>query len=308
MSTLGSTVNVKIVEVGPRDGLQNETRVLTIEQRVKLINMLSASGLREIEAGSFVSPKWVPQMQGTTEVLAKIDRVPHVNYPVLIPNLKGLEVALLSADYAPINSIAIFTAASERFCQKNINCSIDESLNRFRDLIPLAIARNIPVRGYLSCITACPYEGRIGSKAVIRVAKALMELGCYEISLGDTIGVARPGEINQLLKDFESEGLSASLALHCHDTYGQALANIYAALERGIRTFDSAVAGLGGCPYAQGSSGNVSTEDVLYLMDGCGMNTGVNLNQVIEAGRYICQELNRNNQSKVANATRGGNP
>jgi len=296
---------IKIVEVGPRDGLQNEAIALSVAHRVALIDQLSDSGLPAIEVGSFVSPKWVPQMQGTDEVLTKINRHPNTDYPVLIPNLKGMQQAVRGLQNAPITSIAIFTAASERFCQKNINCSIDESLSRFEEVFELANVHQIPVRGYLSCIVGCPYEGRIATDKVIRVAQKLQALGCYEISLGDTIGVATPKDISNLLKAFQSAGFSLPLALHCHDTYGQALANIYEALNQGITTFDSSVAGLGGCPYAKGASGNVATEDVLYMLHGCGLQTGVDLDKVIAAGQDICKALNRQNLSKVANALKG---
>ncbi len=295
-------LDIKIVEVGPRDGLQNEPTRVSVDQRVNLIDRLSAAGLSEIEVGSFVSPQWVPQMAATDQVLARIQRHPGVRYPVLIPNLQGLTRALAHAQSAPLTSIAVFTGASETFCQKNINCSSAESLRRFADILAEAAQHQLPVRGYLSCVIGCPYEGRIPAPKVAQMAKALLAMGCYEVSLGDTIGVATPKDIKDLLHCLASEGLTHQLALHCHDTYGQALANIYAALDMGITTFDSAVAGLGGCPYARGASGNVATEDLLYLLHGCGLTTGVDLAQVITAGRYICQALKRPNQSRVANA------
>uniref|UniRef100_A0AAQ4PD38 hydroxymethylglutaryl-CoA lyase n=1 Tax=Gasterosteus aculeatus aculeatus TaxID=481459 RepID=A0AAQ4PD38_GASAC len=279
---------VRIVEVGPRDGLQNE----------KLIDMLSGTGLPVIEATSFVSSKWVPQMADHTDVLRGIHREPHVRYPVLTPNLQGFHDAVA----AGATEVAVFGSASETFSKKNINCSIDESMLRFEEVIKAAKERQIPVRGYVSCALGCPYEGHIEPSKVSEVAKRLYEMGCYEISLGDTIGVGTPGSMFKMLQSVMAEVPTNALAVHCHDTYGQALPNILIALQMGVCVVDSAVAGLGGCPYAQGSSGNVSTEDVLYMLHGVGVETGVNLAKVLEAGDFICEALGRQTNSRVARA------
>lgn len=289
---------VEIIEVGPRDGLQNEQGSLSLSNKVDLIQALADTGLRHIEAGSFVSPKWVPQMADSQAVFQSLQRKPGVIYSALTPNLKGLESALA----VNVDEVAIFTAASESFTQKNINCSIEESIERFIPLIELAKANNLPVRAYVSCIIACPYEGLIAQQKVSGVTARLLELGCYEVSLGDTIGVGRPHEITRLLKSLLNDFSTTQLALHFHDTYGQALANILAALELGFRRFDSSVAGLGGCPYARGASGNVATEDLVYMLQGSGLETGVDLPALIRAGQTICSKLTRVNQSKVANA------
>jgi isopropylmalate/homocitrate/citramalate synthase len=286
---------VRLVEVGPRDGLQNESKTVPLEVKVELIDRLSATGLQVIEAGSFVSPKWVPQMADTAEVLARIRRAAGLRYPVLVPNMKGLEAALASG----VEEIAVFGAASETFSRKNINCSIAESLDRFRPVVEAARARNVRVRGYISCVAGCPYEGAVAPEAVARVAKALHEMGCAELSLGDTIGTGTPRKIQAMIEAVAREAPLERLAVHCHDTYGQALANILAALELGVAIVDSAVAGLGGCPYAAGASGNVASEDVLYMMDGLGIETGVELAKLVETGAFISAALGRASGSKA---------
>lgn len=288
---------VKIVEVGPRDGLQNEVKIITTETKVQFINKLSKTGLKTIEVTSFVSPKWIPQMADNAALFTQIKKEADVSYPVLVPNLKGLESALKVG----AKEIAIFGSASETFSKKNINCSINESVKNFTAIIEKAKEQNVKVRGYISCIVGCPYEGEIKPKIVVNLASLMLSLGCYEISLGDTIGVGTPKKITQLLKALQqvSSYEMSEFALHCHDTYGQALANIYASLECGIRIFDSSVAGLGGCPYAAGASGNVATEDLLYLLHGQGLETGVNFNEIVEIGNYISRELDKKNQSKV---------
>ncbi|KAJ2776116.1 hypothetical protein H4R18_005834 [Coemansia javaensis] len=288
---------VKVVEVGPRDGLQNE-RVVPTAVKVALIDRLADAGLSVVEATSFVSPKWVPQMGDAPEVMARIRRRPGVSYPVLTPNLKGLEAAIA----AGADEVAIFGAASESFSRRNINCSIAESIMRFAAVAERATAAGLRVRGYVSCIAGCPYEGRVDPAAVADVAKALLDLGCYEISLGDTIGVGRPREIRAVVDAVSRKVPVERLAMHCHDTYGQALANIHASLDCGIRTVDSSVAGLGGCPYAKGATGNVATEDVVYMLDGCGFDTGVDLHRLAETGQWISAELGRPTGSRVARA------
>lgn len=297
-STSTSSNDVSIVEVGPRDGLQNEASVVALADKIRLIEMLADAGLKHIEAGSFVSPKWVPQMADSLAVFEALSRQPNVIYSALTPNIKGFESAML----AKADEVAIFTAASESFTQKNINCSIEESIERFIPLIDAAKNNNLRVRAYVSCILGCPYEGDISHKQVIDVSQRLLELGCYEVSLGDTIGVGRPHETQALLQTMLKEFSTDQLALHFHDTYGQAIANQYVALELGFRRFDSSVAGLGGCPYAKGASGNVSTEDLVYMLEGAGMNTGIDLDKLIFAGHQICRSLNRANHSNVANA------
>ncbi len=293
---------VRIVEVGPRDGLQNEKAIVSIETKVELIDALSAAGLRTIEAGSFVSPKWVPQMADTAEVLARIQRHPNVSYAVLVPNLKGLQAAIDSA----VTEIALFAAASETFSQKNINCSIDESLNRLRSVAEGALARGIKVRGYVSCSLGCPYEGEIAAPAVARVARELYALGCHEISLGDTIGVGTPIKAQAMLSTVAEAVPIENLAVHFHDTYGQALANILACLQLGVAVIDSSVAGLGGCPYAPGAAGNVATEDVIYMLNGMDIDTGVDLKKLALAGRQISQRIGRTPASKAALALEAG--
>ena len=289
---------VKIVEVGPRDGLQNESQLVPAAVKVELIDRLGMAGLKAIEAAAFVSPKWVPQMGDAAEVMASLPRRHGVSYPVLVPNLKGFEQALA----AGVEEIAIFAAASEAFSQKNINCSIAESLERFRPVMEAARQNGIRVRGYVSCVVGCPYQGAVPPAAVAEVALRLAELGCHEISLGDTIGVGTPAAIRRMLDEVMLLLPVERLAGHYHDTYGMALANIYASLEMGVAVFDASVAGLGGCPYAAGASGNVATEDVVYLMNGLGIETGVDLDRLVDAGAFICAELGRAPSSKVARA------
>ena len=291
---------VHIIEVGPRDGLQYETQTLSAALRVELIERLAQSGLKKIEVGSFVSPKWVPQMANTDAVLdalnsSNIKTLTQAQFAVLTPNLKGLEGAIQHG----ADEIAIFGAASERFTQKNINCSIKESLQRFEDIAASAQQLNLPMRGYVSTIIGCPYEGDIDPQAVADVAKTLYQMGCFEISLGDTIGVGTPIKFKRMLDAVLKDVPVEKLAVHCHNTYGQALVNIYASLEYGINKVDSAVAGLGGCPYAKGASGNIATEDVLYMLNGMNIDSGVDIDQVIATGQWICELLQRENQSKV---------
>jgi hydroxymethylglutaryl-CoA lyase len=289
---------VKIVEVGPRDGLQNESREVPTAVKLELIERLADAGLASVEATAFVSPKWVPQMADHTEVLERIRRKPGVSYPVLTPNLKGFEAARA----AGATEIAIFGAASETFSRKNINCSIVESLDRFRPIAEAAKTSNIKVRGYVSCVLGCPYEGEVAPQRVADVGGALYEMGCYEVSLGDTIGVGTPGKTKAMLEACMRRIPPDRLAGHYHDTYGQALANIYASLEAGVRTFDASVAGLGGCPYAAGASGNVATEDVVYMLHGLGMETGVDLERLVGIGQWICSVLKRDYASKAGKA------
>lgn len=285
---------VRIVEVGARDGLQNEKTVSTAD-KVALINALSAAGLKDIEAGAFVSPKWVPQMADSADVISALD-LPDVNLSALTPNLKGAH----AAHAVGIKEFAIFTAASESFCQKNINCSIDESIERFSEVMAFAKANNIRVRGYVSCVLGCPYEGEIDPRAVLSVSQKLLDLGCYEVSLGDTIGVGTAKKVTQLIELLLAHIDKTKLAVHFHDTYGQALTNIYAALSLGIATVDAAVAGLGGCPYAKGASGNVATEDVVYLLQGLGIEHGIDLQRLSDAGWEITKVLGKQPVSKVS--------
>ncbi|KAA8715000.1 hydroxymethylglutaryl-CoA lyase [Pseudomonas cannabina] len=289
---------VNIVEVGPRDGLQNEALPISIEDKVRLVDDLSAAGLGHIEAGSFVSSRWVPQMAGSAQVLAQIQRREDVIYSALTPNLRGFEDALA----AGAGEVAVFAAASEAFSQRNLNCSISESLERFAPIMAAARLHGLRVRGYVSCVLGCPYEGNVSPEQVASVANELHAMGCYEISLGDTIGIGTPGAARALFNAVAAHIPRSKLAGHFHDTYGQALVNIYAGLEEGIQVFDSSVAGLGGCPYAKGASGNVATEDVLYMLRGLGIETGVDLDQVISAGQRICEVLGRDNGSRVAKA------
>lgn len=289
--------HVKIVEVGPRDGLQNEKQNIDLATKVTLIDELAKAGLTIIETGSFVSPKWVPQMADSSQVFAAIHRVNGVTYSALTPNLKGFEAAML----AGADEVAIFGSASETFSQKNINCSIAESLERFKPVVAAAKARGINVRGYVSCVLGCPYEGDIAPENVARVAKILLDMGCYEISLGDTIGVGTPNATQSMLTAVLEIVPKSAVAVHFHDTYGQALANILVALQLGISTVDSAVAGLGGCPYAKGASGNVATEDVVYMLNGMGITSGIDLTLLAQAGRHVCAKLSINSTSKVAN-------
>ncbi|MBS0286765.1 MAG: hydroxymethylglutaryl-CoA lyase [Proteobacteria bacterium] len=290
---------IQIVEVGPRDGLQNEKEIVPTDIKIEFIQRLVQSGLKTIETTSFVSPKWVPQMADHEKIMQLLPKSANVRYPVLVPNKQGLENALR----CQAKDIAVFAAASETFSQKNINRSIEQSLQEFTQVIQLARQQGLNVRGYVSCVLGCPYEGKILPSAVVKVAKRLYEAGCYEISLGDTIGVGTPLEAKSMLSTVAKEIPIQHLALHFHDTYGQALANILACLELGASTIDSSVAGLGGCPYAKGATGNVATEEVLYLLNGLGLKTDINLDKLIDAGSYICQFLNRPNRSKVAVAT-----
>jgi hydroxymethylglutaryl-CoA lyase len=290
---------VKMVEVGPRDGLQNEKQVVPASTKAALIDQLAEAGLRVIEAGSFVSPKWVPQMADTAEVLAQIKRKAGVSYPVLVPNMKGLEAAAAAPG---VDEIAVFGAASETFSKKNINCPIQESLDRFAEVAEAALKKGWRVRGYISCALGCPYEGEVAPKAVVQVAQRLAAMGCYEISLGDTIGVGTPGKAQAMMAAVAEKVPRERLAVHFHDTYGQALANILACLEQGVETVDSAVAGLGGCPYAKGATGNVASEDVLYMLDGLGVATGVDLARLAQAGRFIAGALGREPASRAARA------
>ncbi|MBL4802162.1 MAG: hydroxymethylglutaryl-CoA lyase [Emcibacter sp.] len=292
--------DVRLYEVGPRDGLQNEQKLVPTEVKVTLIEKLAAAGLTKIEATSFVSPKWVPQMADSAQVMTDLLRQDGVDYPVLTPNLKGFE----GASAVGATEVAIFAAASESFSQKNINCSIEESLERFQPIMAKAAEQEIAVRGYVSCVVGCPYEGRVDPGVVADVSAKMMAMGCYEVSLGDTIGVGTPKDIRDMLTVVMDQVLADKLALHCHDTYGQALANILAGLDMGIGVIDSSVAGLGGCPYAVGASGNVATEDVLYMLNGMGIQTGVDLDQIIEAAWYISDFLGHAPNSKVAVALR----
>ena len=296
MGTLPS--RVRIVEVGPRDGLQNEKGEVPTAVKLELIERLADAGLQAIEVTAFVSPKWIPQMADHTEVLEGIRRKPGVSYPVLTPNLKGFE----AAKAAGATEVAVFGAASEAFSKKNINCSIAESLDRFGLVIENALKEKIRVRGYISCVVACPYEGEVPPSKVAEVAGALYDMGCYEISLGDTIGAATPGKTQRMIEACRKRVPVDKLAGHYHDTYGQALANIYASLELGVATFDSSVSGLGGCPYAKGASGNVATEDVLYMLEGLGIGTGVDLAKIVATGIWISDFLKRTPGSKAGRA------
>ena len=292
---------VKMVEVGPRDGLQNEQLLVPTEVKIGLVDRLSATGLTSIEVTSFVSPKWVPQMADNARVLAGIIRRPGVSYSALVPTMRGFQQALA----AGVDEVAVFGSASESFSQKNINCSIDESLERFSAVIAAARRNNIPVRGYVSCVLGCPYEGEVAPRAVAQVAARLIALGCYEVSLGDTIGLAGPAKAQAMVRAVAARVPREQLAVHFHDTYGQALANILAVLELGIAVVDSSVDGLGGCPYAKGAAGNVASEDLLCMLNGLGVETGVDLGELIAAGAYISAFLDRPFGSKVARALLG---
>jgi len=289
---------VRIVEVGPRDGLQNEPREVPTAVKVELIERLAEAGLPAVEATAFVSPKWVPQMADHAEVLERVRRKPGVAYPVLTPNLKGFEAARA----AGATEVAIFGAASEAFSRKNINCSIAESLERFRPVVEAALKEKIQVRGYVSCVLGCPYEGEIAPERVAEVAAALFDMGCYEVSLGDTIGVGTPGKARAMIEACAKRVPLERLAGHYHDTYGQALANIYASLELGVATFDASVAGLGGCPYARGATGNVATEDVVYMLQGMDVGTGVDLERLVGIGQWICGILGKEPASRAGRA------
>ncbi|MGC5702016.1 hydroxymethylglutaryl-CoA lyase [Pseudomonas sp. NFXW11] len=290
--------HVRLIEVGPRDGLQNEAQPISVEDKVQLVDALTGAGLSYIEVGSFVSPKWVPQMAGSAEVFARIQRQPGVVYGALAPNMRGFEDALA----AGVKEVAVFAAASEAFSQRNINCSISESLERFVPIMDAARQHGISVRGYVSCVLGCPYEGAVAPEQVALVARELYAMGCYEVSLGDTIGTGTAGATRKMFEVVGAQVPREKLAGHFHDTYGQALANIYASLLEGIAVFDSSVAGLGGCPYAKGASGNVATEDVLYLLDGLGIHTGIDMDRLVEAGRQISSVLGRPSGSRVAKA------
>ena len=290
--------HVKIVEVGPRDGLQNEKQAIDTATKVELIARLGASGLKTIEATAFVSPKWVPQMADNAEVMRQITRLGGVTYPVLTPNLKGLEAALATG----VTEVAVFAAASEAFSQKNINCSIDESIERFVPVIESAHEHGVAVRGYVSTVVGCPYQGDVPPEKVAEVSKALFDLGCYEISLGDTIGVGTPLKVQTMLAEVSKAVPMDKLAGHFHNTYGMAIANIYASLQMGMAVFDASVAGLGGCPYAKGASGNVATEDVVYLLNGLGIDSGVDLTSLVETAVWVSAQLGRAPASNVAKA------
>jgi len=289
---------VRIVEVGPRDGLQNEKQTIPTTVKVELINRLAEAGLQSIEVGAFVSPKWVPQMADSAKVFAAIKKLPKVSYPVLTPNMQGFEAALA----AGATEVSVFAAASESFSQKNTNCSIAESLERFRPVAEAAKAADIKVRGYVSCVLGCPYEGEIAPLAVADVAQSLFEMGCYEISLGDTIGAGTPEKTKAMLEAVARRVPLKKLAGHFHDTWGMAIANIYAALQSGIAVFDSSIAGLGGCPYAPGATGNVATEDVAWLLQGCGIDCGVDLVALVDTAEWISAKLGREPASRVTRA------
>ena len=290
--------DVRIIEVGPRDGLQNEAQLVSTNVKVELIDRLAAAGLPAVESGAFVSPKWVPQMADSAEVFQRISRRADVSYPALVPNLKGLE----RAKEVGVTEIGVFAAASESFSQKNINCSIAESLDRFRPVVASARADGISVRGYVSTVLGCPYEGEIDPARVAALCLELYEMGCYGVSLGDTIGVGTPAKARALVQHVARDIPIKAIGVHFHDTYGQALANILACLEEGVTVVDSSVAGLGGCPYAPGAAGNVATEDLLYMLDGLGVRTGVDMDGLLAAGKFICDYLGRAPISKVAQA------
>ncbi len=292
---------VKIVEVGPRDGLQNESKPVSVAVKVELIKRLADAGLSVIETGSFVSPKWVPQMADTDKVYQQVCSISGPSFPVLVPNERGLEAALQSG----VKEIAVFTAASESFTQKNINCTIAESIERFSAVILRALDSGLRVRGYVSCVLGCPYEGAITPEKVAEVAERLYDQGCYEISLGDTVGVGTPTIAQAMITKVSQTIPVANLAAHFHDTYGQGLSNILAVLQQGVSVIDTSVSGLGGCPYAKGASGNVATEDVLYMLNGAGVETGVDMDKLLSAGDYINESLGRKGSSRVASALRG---
>ena len=297
-TAVGIPAEVRIVEVGPRDGLQNEQAQVLTAAKIELIDRLSATGLRSIEATSFVSPKWVPQLADAAEVYAGIARRPGVSYPVLVPNEQGYA----RARDAGVEEIAVFTAASEAFNRRNINASIDESIERFRPVLERAAADGVRVRGYVSTVLGCPYQGEVPVADVVRVSRTLHGMGCYEVSLGDTIGIGTPGKARAMLKAVAGEVPMQALAIHFHDTYGQALANILACLEEGVAVVDSAVSGAGGCPYAKGASGNVASEDVVYMLHGIGIRTGVDLAALAETGRWLAGLLGRDTGSKAGKA------
>ncbi len=293
--------HVKIVDVGLRDGLQNQPEIVPLDVKIKLVDMLADAGISSVEAGAFVSPKWVPQMADTADVMRQINRKPGVSYPVLVPNMKGYE----AAREAGCDEVAIFGAASETFSAKNINCSIAESLERFSPVVEAALKDGVRVRGYISCVLGCPYEGEVTPKAVADVARALDSMGCYEVSLGDTIGTGTPVKAQEMIEAVAAYVPVERLGAHFHDTYGQALANLFAVMQMGVAVIDTSVAGLGGCPYAKGASGNVATEDVLYMLDGLGIETGVDMDKLLAASRYISEKIGRAPASKVGLAKLG---
>jgi len=293
--------SVRLVEVGPRDGLQNQPQVLSTALKAEFIRRLAQTGLTTIEAIAFVSPRWIPQMADHAALFASLEKKPQVTYPVLVPNVQGLEAALAVG----VKDIAVFVAASETFSRKNTNCSIGESLERVAAVTEKAKSHALGIRGYLSCVAGCPYEGKVATKKVVQLAETMLALGCDEVSLGDTIGVGTPQQIEDLLRAISQQMSLSRVAVHFHDTYGQALANILVALQCGVRVIDSAVAGLGGCPYAKGASGNVASEDVLYFLNGLGIHTGVNLPALVRVGRWICDILGQPVMSKVSVAFQG---
>lgn len=297
-SASNSVTQLRIYEVGPRDGLQNESKFVPTEIKIELIDKLVAAGIKDVESASFVSPKWVKQMSDGADVMKSIRRVPHVNYPVLVPNLKGYEIA----KQCNVEEVAIFPAGSEGFSQKNLNCSVTEGLRRFKDVADQAVKDGLRVRGYVSCVLGCPYDGPISPKSIAKITEDLFAMGCYEVSLGDTIGVGTAGSVRKLLNEILTVAKPEQLALHFHDTYGQGLSNLLAGLEYGIKTVDSSISGLGGCPYARGASGNLATEDLVYFLYGLGVNTNIDLVKLVEAGRYISNYLGKPTDSRVNRA------
>ena len=287
---------VSMVEVGPRDGLQNEAKAITLDQKVKMIELLAAAGLKDIEAGAFVSPKWVPQMASSAQVIGKAMKLKNTNISALVPNAKGMQEAMATG----LKRVAVFTTVSETFSQKNTNCTVAESLNRIKEVINLAKPKGIQVRAYVSCVVGCPYEGKMDAGKVRELTQALLHMGCYEVSLGDSIGIATPKDIRGLLSGFNGDEMKR-IAGHYHDTYGMAVANVLASVEMGVRTIDASVGGLGGCPYAPGAAGNVATEEVVYLLHGLGENTGVDIDKLVAAAEYSCGIVNRT-PSKLARA------
>jgi len=293
-------MSVRIVEVGPRDGLQNEASFVSVETKVELVERLAGAGLRVVEAGSFVSPRWVPQMADSSEVFHRISRIQGVIYPALVPNLQGFEAAMA----AGVTEVAVFVAASEGFSQKNIACSRAESLERLAPVMAAAAALGVAVRGYVSCVVACPFDGPVAPAEVARMAARLVEMGCYEVSLGDTIGVGTAGAVRRVIAEAAQAVGMRKIAMHFHDTYGQGVANVLASLEAGVSVFDAAVGGLGGCPFAPGATGNVATEDVLFLLQGLGVETEIDLAAVAEIGAWMSEKLGRVNASRAGNAIR----
>ncbi|KAJ1351704.1 hypothetical protein KIN20_007823 [Parelaphostrongylus tenuis] len=295
----------KVVEVGARDGLQNEKQIISTEDKIALINRLSQCGFQSIEATSFVSPKWIPQMADHQEVIQKITKYPGVSYPVLVPNRAGLDNVLKNGN---VKEIAVFGAASESFSKKNVNAGLDESLRKLQEVTKVAVKEGLRVRGYVSCVVGCPYEGKIDSAVVARVTGTLLDSGCYEVSLGDTIGVGSAGSVGSMLDTVLKSVPVSKLAVHFHDTYGQALANIIVAIEKGIRVADSSIAGLGGCPYAKGATGNLATEDLVYMLHDMGFDTGIDLDKLIETSMWICSKMGRSNASRAARALMAKRP